>query len=277
MSFSAPHILYNAFTTHSYPVDISQGSLKSGILRPQETEIGVQPMPPAPSLPYPISYVNYFPVGSGASYLRTKKHYEKFCFVCDFGDKWVVGWYYKRRLEETYRGNDIHWQRLWRQDTRLNTNNLVLKARDAHGDFIRGKVWLAFFGFPCLQTERSNPYTGVPKQIIHAKGWDVPSWALTPVATVLNPNLLVRQSYPMPAYEDLVEQAHIVLVKTPSPSPVPPCARKDGMPPAESKSPSTIEVPAVRHRHQRILPKTSCGAGEAGEAVVLPVAYKFLK
>ena len=70
----------------------------------------------------------------------------------------------------------------------------------------------------CLQTERSNPYTGVPKQIIHAKGWDVPSWALTPVARVLNPNLLVRQSYPMPAYKDLVEQAHIhILLGDPPP------------------------------------------------------------
>lgn len=276
MSFSAPHILYNAFTTHSYPVE----SPKNGIFPPQKTEIGME-IVGCDSIMRNFrnvgltSHVNYFPIGSGASYLRTKKHYEKFCFVCDFGDKWVVGWYYKRRLEETPWRNDRDWQRLWHQDTRLNTNSLVLKARDAFGEFIRGKVWLAFFGLPCSQqNEPSNPYMGVPKQIIHAEGWDVPSWALTPVARVLNPNLYVRQPYPMPVYEDLVGQAHIVLIKTPSPSPVPPCARKDGTAPPESKCPSTVEVMAVCHRYQRIAPKQSC---DAGEAVVLPVAYKFLK
>lgn len=271
MSFFAPHILYSAFTTHSYAAKSSEGAN----LPPRKTEIGIKFMAPHSSLSYPVSYANYYPIGSAASYLWTKEHYEKFCFVCDFGDKWVVGWYYKRRLEEKPRQNDRDWQMLWRQDTRLNTNELVLKARDAHGDFIRGKVWLAFFGFPCpQQTESYNPYTGVPKQIIHAAGWNVPSWALTPVASVLKPDLIVRQPYPMPAYEDLVEQTHIVLIKIPNPPPVSPCARKDGTPPPERECPSTIEVPTVSHRYQCILPKPSCNTGEA---VVLPAAYIFLK
>lgn len=274
MSFHVPHILYSAFTTHSFPAK----NPADGSLPPQKTEIGIKFMTPSVSLPYPISHVNYYPVGSGASYVQTKEHYEKFVFLCDFGDKWIVGWYYKRRLEETAcqtpcQSMPKHWGDLWRQDTRINTNALVLKARDAHGELIRGKVWLAFFGFPCSQqNERFNPYKGVPKQIIHAKGWDVPSWALTPAAKVLKPDLVVRQPYPMPAYEDLVEQACAVLVKTPSPSPTPQRAGKDSA--SESKSPCTVEVPASRHSYQRILPKPSC---EAGEAVVLPVAYKFLK
>lgn len=255
-------VFYNAFTAHDFPSAQSEGNTLV-----ETTEIAAEYVPEGEYACYPAPHVKYYPVGSGASYLlKYAPHYEKMCFVCDFGDKWVVGWYYKRRLESTSYPRDSDWKHLYDQDTRINTNTLVLKARDDQGEFIRGKVWLACFGFPCPHPTACNPYTSVPKQIIHSGGWMVPSWALTPVATFIQPNLLVRQPHPMPVYEDLLPQAQLVLVKTPSPSR--PSLQEEN---TRTESPPEVRVPAVRLQHLPVKPQKS------KDRVILPAAYKFIR
>ena len=257
MPFRVAHILHNAFTTHGFPCKHTGGENAPAA----DTEIGVKFVPAGAYSCYPIPHVAYFPIGSGACYLhKYGAYYEKFVFVCDFGDIFVVGWYYKRHLEpETY-PRDEDWKHLFDQDTRLNTDSLVLKARDAQGEFIRGKVWLACFGFTNARTRVFNPYRSVPRRIIHARGWEVPSWALTPSATLIQPNLVVKHPYSMPLYEDLARQRYLVLVKIPTP-----CAPSEETEDAKRASPPTVEVPAVR----------LCGKLVEESPVVLPTAYIF--
>jgi len=198
----APHVMYNAYTVHGFP------SEDHGVIHtPRETTIGVERVAANSQSYYPMSHVKYFPLGSAASYIRTVPHYELMSFVCVFGDKWVVGWYYKRRLESTPHVRDRDWKNLWNQDTRINTDILVLRARDDRGEFIRGKVWLAMFGFPHPVSRVYDPYTSVPVCVIHAKGWDIPSWALTPVARLVNPDILTRRPHAVPAYKELLRLA----------------------------------------------------------------------
>lgn len=208
--------LRSAFVVHS--------SLDAD-LDPKKTEIGTANMPMGVYkskdgvLFHVEPYSIHFPLGSGASYLQHVPHYEKKYFICDFGGVWLVGWYYVRHPEPgpanpNTAERDADWQKLWKQDTRINISQIVLKARDDQGSFIRGKVWLALFSIPSLRINPVSLLYGVPKWVMHGDGWGVPSFALTPGWWN---NKVAREPYPTPNYKYLAQNSSLAVVPLPPP------------------------------------------------------------
>ena len=212
------------------------------------------------------THFRYFPVGSGASYLRHVPHYEKKVFVCDFGGVWLVGWYYVRHVESAAANTaelnlDEYWQKLWKQDTRINTSQIVLRARDDQGEFIRGKVWLGLFSLPSILINYDSLRYGVPNRITHHNGWDVPSFALT--LGWWNNRAAHgdgREPHPMPNHKDLAKISHAATVPLP-----PPFGREECISSGEKGEKRDQEMILVPHRYVQIQPK------EGG--VQIPVAY----
>ena len=198
MIHSAPHRKYNAFACHSFLKEGCQPPFKDEDVcsRISPSEVSVQ------RVQQPFQHHVYYPTGAGALHVATQGHYVKKYFVLYYTEHsaYVVGWYYHRLCEIAPQSSEVtdEWLQLWRQDTRLNMSTTVFMARDENGHFIRGKVWLATFGF--LRKLEFDIYRAKPQRLFHGNGWLVPSWLLT------TPKILPLQfmaPYNLPKFEDV--------------------------------------------------------------------------
>lgn len=266
--------MYNAYLCHSrIEAERTPPFAREDVhIMNEETEVSVRKV-----VGRHVTHHEYYPTGGGALYLAAQPEYKKRFLVFYYKNMhtFVVAWYYNRTCQASMCLEDVDedWLSLWHQDTRINMNTTLLMARDASGHFIRGKVWMAAFGFP--PTLQFDVYRDTPTCVYHGEGWNVPSTLLVPRNFVNAPQSRFRKVFKAPLFDDVASQSHVSFLSVKKPQPKSSKKGKKGRAAEAQKSKyrkrtedRSINVPAIRLRYVPIAPK--CG-------VTLPSAYVYCK